>query len=230
MRSTYKLSSTTPVTMDLTHPTLIITERYLASVASAVALGASDYPEITSDLWPRLGCPYWNGDDIVYPLLSAGDHLAAQVAIPKLLELVSLVGVKNVRVADVFNLLTTLYEAGRWNLCLETDSTAYALAASICFALPLMNNPDEQVIPVSIDIFNQWLKPANAWQARPSEEIVARCLFGTAWYDIAMAGTDAEDMSAVASAILRDRPPFMPGLCFAQPPIVNVSLPAGIGS
>jgi hypothetical protein len=221
------------------HPVTVETDRYLATVTAAAALGCGDnYPHLDTDFIALLGGPYWNATTwtTAWSKVATGDLVVVQAALPRLIGIVNLVGIDNAHVADVCTLVAALYDAGRWRDCLADVSSAYALAASICLIVATQadsssdgENTDE-VQPALIAILNDWLDCEYAWPGPRYDVDVAERLFGSAWCEVAMSKVGGDASTTDFCALIgRDRPPFLPGLCPAQELDLGIDLPPGMG-
>jgi hypothetical protein len=225
------------------HPITVETDRYLAAVTAAATLGYGNaHPHLNEDFLIQLGCCYWSPTTwkIEYPRLADEDRVFAQEALPRLMELVNIVGPRNVHVADVRALVTALHDAGRWRDCLASVESAYGLAVSICLVIEDIaeqedTEADTPATPQAVfAILKDWLDPEDEWLNHDVEWVVlpnvikvAERLFGSAWCHVAV-GEDA-GAADFCALIGRDRPPFLPGLCHAQEVDQSVDLPLGVG-
>jgi hypothetical protein len=218
------------------HPITLETDRLLAEVATAVALGDKDYPKLGENLRIQLGCPYWNfvARTTAYPLLKTENRVAAQEALPRLLQLINIVGAQKVRMADTCALLMAIHGAGQWRDCLGDMDNAYGLAASICLVVEILSDPNfdldaEDARPTVLALLNEWLDTDYDWNILHDKFFVAERLFGVAWCEVVLSDLKLENDDGDLSAVIaKERPPFLPGLCRGQDRTAGLGLPDGI--
>jgi hypothetical protein len=222
------------VTVDVDHPILVETRRILLDAAAAVSLEVSGY-KLPVDFLHRIGCPFLLREtrSQALPVVAAEDKAATLAALPHLLTLVQIVG-DRMAITDMHSILTGLHSAGGWEECLSAESTTYALAVSLYYAIGTFQYIEAQdwcAKPAVLQILNQWLKPGNAWVDVPVASEVAGAMFGEIWADLVIREIETSDMSsALCTLIEKERPSFLPGLCPAQDAILNVPLPDEITS
>jgi hypothetical protein len=191
-----------------------------------------------------LGCPYMTLDrvdtmtNMRRPVviraraIPAGDHPALFEWLMRLLKHVPTMG--DSRSYDLGAVLGSLGCNQYWGQALQMEVTTYQLAGALLSYLNPHVNPRFGlydldafrfcVTPGVLTILNDWLKPSALWVTLPSRDAVADAMFGAGW-GLLRANTEAD----LASVILQERPPFLPGLCPAQEVQLSVPLPGDIG-
>jgi hypothetical protein len=223
-----------------TDPVLAAIDAFKAVVAQAKADGISTYPELQAEHLSALGCPYAQyhetaGCDIVYYTALNKEYTRSFVAAaPALLAEVT------ARIPDdalgVTSLLGGLARSGCWRACLTEVETAHSLAVAICYFIDTYSDEcalDAAVESDVLDILNDWLKPTESWIDLPPVLAVTTALFGSWWCDIALDSIEQDapgsnhwaDGSLTASAVAKDRPPFMPTVRPELPDIELAHLP-----
>jgi hypothetical protein len=124
-----------------------------------------------------------------------------------------------------------------WQVCLENEDHAYALARVIilyamCYHERKKSMSLDDTVDDALQLVNDWLKPCAPWLTFPDELELCTHLFGPAWACLHEAYIYAEGRdfsSAIGNIVYASRPPFLPGLCQAQKAIANIELPSEIG-
>lgn len=128
---------------------------------------------------------------------------------------------------DGFCILDGFAHADRWESALQCEDDAYVMAELLTFFAQDRSNYDaarRQIESRLCPILNNWLSPTVPFQVYPSLEMLARAMFGNAWYDI-VGGEDCRASWDVADIIREQHPPFMPGLLLEDVEPADESLP-----
>jgi hypothetical protein len=197
-----------------------------------------EQPPTVSGLVPRLGatlltlleCPYMQiSNDTPYSVAPAEFCSEHEDEIRRILPTL-LTGVLTHRQCDVStgNIASLLWGVDKHKLLdafTVSEDTSYDLAIAILrFTGFRSNHPlDEFVAPNVLSLLNTWAKPSVAWLTAPKHDVIARALFGTAWWDLAERPSWLNG-GFTANIVERERPPFLPGLCPAQDAL-SVPLP-----
>lgn len=198
---------------------------------------AGRQPEMGNALLARLGCPYLTSvGTIRWPDLAPADAEAAQDCIVELLAaFVRARSEMQESDSDAISVLASLITHGWWRSCLESESGSHILAAAVLNYVEF-HSPDVELShatqPVVLEMLNAWVRPVKPWTEIPLGGIVAGHLFGEQWPSFALPDScfdpdaDYADTRVLASLIvLRDRPPFLPGLCHAAGAVQDIKLP-----
>jgi hypothetical protein len=211
---------------------------YIASIEKAKKRG-SGFKNISNGILGSLCCPYMSrgeghesGTSYRVPEITAFQRGSAKACIPNLL--VAAMSIYPHAVASKGCLLAGLNRARCWDSCLESDDKAYALAAAICYFSETFDDQDAfdlKTAPDVLSVLNQWLAPPTPWTNLPSALEIARSFFGAGWCDLVASGwyegigKSAASNKLITSAILRDRPQFLPGRYTKQDGIGQEDLP-----
>lgn len=123
---------------------------------------------------------------------------------------------------------------GRWRACLDDLAGAYALTYVLLdfarYARNLMPRDvsasaslAHAVSPGCCGLLNEWLKPAVAFEALPSERDLITHLFGDAWYEFVF--VENARFATASQVVRRCQPPFLPGLALNGEHYIGQDLP-----
>jgi hypothetical protein len=107
--------------------------------------------------------------------------------------------------------------------CLETEEGAYAMATALTGYLEHYRDGchlDMATAYQVLVLLNEWAMPAERWSMLPSPGDFCRRIFSEAWCSIALPNgayilpeQSESRQRVVADMLVRDRPPFLPGMC-----------------
>lgn len=194
-------------------------------------------PEMENSFLYRLGCPYLaEYGAIQWPDLRPHHAVVARECVVELLA--AFVGARKEMqesASDAASVLAGLIAHQWWESCLDSLPGAYTLAAAVLNYVELYGPSvelDRATSPVVCEMLNAWLKPSKPWSELPLAGVIAEHMFGELWSSLALpdscfdSDADYVETRILASLIvLRDRPPFLHGLCRARDAAFGVNLP-----
>jgi hypothetical protein len=220
------------------------TETFIAAMRHYRACGG-DVPVLPDTLLTALGCSHLHSrddanPDWITPAKSDYDATIVQQVLPGLL--VELTNVDKWDRLTSDSITSLFYGCDRCDClsaCLDTPSSAYALAAGVCGFLSIFSSNyilDDLAVEHVCNLLNVWLKPLVPWTSCPSVNVVASHLFGVDWCVVALpesagrlGASSVADRTSIIQAITKQRPPFLPGLLPAQIETMSVPLPDDVG-
>jgi hypothetical protein len=228
------------MTPDPLHPLLVETLALVQQSQEHRAAAGRDkwgvvrsYPgALSNPLYSKLGCPRLRGMSIQAETITDEDVPCAKICISiLLLELSKTIGAAPNAVLSV---LGTVGKYGSWGTCTSSEDGAYALAATLTFYVGFYTEPDELCHAVTKDvcrILEGWLG-LDTNDGVPNISRVCQAMFGSGWCGLMLSeetlmggSEDWSTPSLTFALIKRERPPFLPGLCVAQPSISYQDLP-----
>jgi hypothetical protein len=182
------------------------------------------------DVYESLGCPYKSSTKtLVTPPDRGYDPYVLSVCYREILAAILPSPYRCGE--DVKMLLAGILRYGLWDDFLDHEDSARDLAVAVILYSETYS--DNNAIDVAIlgelcMALNQWLKPSTPCMGVLGVLPVARHMFGAVWWPLMELTTNVHER-LVGDIVLRERPPFLPGLCRAQDAIRSATLPDNLG-
>jgi hypothetical protein len=220
------------------HPITKMTEAFLKEHAQS---GGSLH--ISDELFIALKCPTGGtappSDNIVCDDSRPDSDGAIEHNLLVIFSAIAGLLVKERETIDLGQLLCAMERAQCWRAIIGTEDQAYLLAAGlISYVEDYVESyeMDDLTAPHICGILNAWLKPDVSWDRLPPIGVICEYMFGTVWPSLALsddqwepAGYTYDFVGAATESMLKERPPFLPGLCLAREVASSVCLPDDVG-
>jgi hypothetical protein len=192
-------------------------------------------PEMENNLLHHLGCPYLTPyGTIRWPDLVPEEAPVVKECIRRLIA-GFVVARKDPQdpPSDAASLLAGMLRHEWQGFDLFSLPETYILAAAVLNYVQLYG-PDVDLEratePAVRAMLNAWLKPHSPWESLPLAGVIAEHMFGPVWPAIALQDGCFDEYAEYAQTfagnmVLRDRPPFLRGLCLAQDATSDNHLP-----